>query len=683
MSNQSTYTYRGGRKLPLVKSDNQLVVRLEGEALGSLKLPDGEQVSPASTRITLPPQQLEDAMRTARELAPTHHAYYEEESGQEFLITDRILVSFRDPVPDAVFDAFTARYALRVLARYSDRDFLLQLSNHTGMNPVKLVVKLTEEEPRIASAEHDLNQRLSTSAYMQPSDPVYQRQWHLHTHSGSPDFDLRASSHCEEAWQLLDGFGDHSVVVGLSDDGCKLDHPDFDSPDKFASWGYMRGNRLVVRGDVDALPSAMYKSGANHGTSCAGVIAGETDGVLTVGAAPGCRLLPIQWESSGPSLFISDSKLLTVLNFIADKVDVFSNSWGGVPVTEWAMPVVNRIRELALAGGRRGKGILFLWAAGNENCPIQHDAGIDVPYDHGVAVQGGALVWVGVRTTRRFRNNLTGIPGLLHIAALASTARRSHYSNYGTGIALCAPSSNSHAYYRMTVRGLGIATTTGQGSGSTEQFGGTSSATPLVAGVAALVISADPQLSALEVASILQRTASKDLDMTPYAKTPPASFDPDTSWDVSPIVPFDQGVFVDTGHPDGTWSPWFGHGCVDAAEAVRKALLISLQPEDVRIVSALVNPSGTDRNKESVTLENRGTLPVELQGWMLENQNGRKHPLSGRMEAGDRSVVRLTKSRLRLRNTGGRIRLNNALGRTVHEVQYRKAEVKAGVEVEF
>jgi subtilisin-like proprotein convertase family protein len=122
------------------------------------------------------------------------------------------------------------------------------------------------------------------------------------------------------------------------------------------------------------------------------------------------------------------------------------------------------------------------------------------------------------------------------------------------------------------VRGLGITTTTGDGAAVTDSFGGTSSATPLVAGVAALVISANPDLTALEVISILKRTASKNLDFTPYPRTPPASFDPNPTWDVSPIAPFSAGAFQNINDPDGTWSPWFGHGKVDAAAAVAEAL---------------------------------------------------------------------------------------------------------------
>ncbi len=575
MSNsQQTYTYRAGHKVVLEKRPDQFVVRALPDRLRDIGVPDAEQVSSASSRVTTRAADLEPLMSRSRHLAPTHHAYYVAETGEEFLITDRVFVTFEQPLPAEQIDAFAGRYGLVKLETYSDRDYLFQLTNHTGMNPVKLVVKLTEEEPLVESAEHDLNRRVSTyQQFAPPTDPSYLQQWHLHTRFSHSDFDPRASSRCEAAWQLLNHFGSADVVVGLTDDGCKLDHPDFDSRGKFAAWGYFRGTRLITNTDVDARPSEMYKPGANHGTSCAGVIAGEVDAVLTVGAAPGCRLLPIQWESSGPSLFISDSKLLTALNFVANKVDILSNSWGSVPDNTWIPPVVNRITELARTGGRRGRGIVFLWAAGNENCPIQHTAAVDVPYTHGWEIMSdGSAVWVGVETARAFQNNLVGIPGLMHVAALASNAQRSHYSNYGTGLSICAPTSNGHKYFRLTVTGLGITTTTGSAGGVTERFGGTSSATPLVAGIAALLISANPELTALEVVSILEQTASKDLNFEGYPRTPPANFDPNPTWDVSPIAPFDQGDFTNTGDPDGTWSPWFGHGRVDAANAIAEAL---------------------------------------------------------------------------------------------------------------
>ena len=567
-----TYSYRCGEKIELVKSTDQIIMRQLPAIIDDNAIVYKEQVSAASTRLLTTETDLEPLMQRCRIQAPTHHAYFEARSGSEFLISDRIFVTFKDELDDSQVDLFAGQYGLVKKNTYGPREYLFQLTNHTGMNPVKLVVLLTENEPLVELAEHDLNQRMQKFQFSPPQDPDYVRQWHLHTSLNNPDYDIRSSSRCEEAWGLLDSFGSEEVVIAVSDDGCKLDHFDFDSPGKFAGWGYFQNERLVNATDIDADPRRMYIRGANHGTSCNGVIGGEPDAVLTVGAAAGCRLLPVQWESSGPSLFISDSKLLTALSYIADKADVMSNSWGGVPTTLWAIPVINRLTSLAISGGRRGRGIVFLWAAGNENCLIDYTADQDVPYDHGIAEQGGAPVWVGVNTTRVFRNNLVGIPGLMHVAALASTGKRSHYSNYGPGISLCAPSSNSHTYYRMTVRGLGITTATGEPGGVTDNFGGTSSATPLVAGIAALTVSANPDLSATEVVSILKQTAAKDLDFSPYPKTPPANFDNDTRWDVSPIPPFDDGAFTDQGYVEGTWSPWFGHGRVDAKAAVAEAM---------------------------------------------------------------------------------------------------------------
>ncbi len=571
-----TYTYRGGEKLALKKSTNEFVVRATPDKLEELGITDAEKISPSSSRVSTSEDQLDTVMDQARNVATTHHAYYEAETGEEFLITDRILVTFRDPLPLEKVDEFAGRYGLVKKETYSDRDYLFQLTTHTGMDAVTLVVELTENDPLVESAENDLNYRVQTYQFAVPTDPSYARQWHLHSRLNDPAFDSRSSSRCEDAWRVLDHFGSFDVVVGVTDDGCKLNHPDFDSPGKFAGWGYFRGTRLIVREDVDANPAEMYKTGSNHGTSCAGVIAGEVDAVLTVGAAPGCRLVPIQWESEGPSLFISDSKVLTAINYLADKVDVVSNSWGSSPTNLFATAVTNRIAALASSGGRRGQGIVFLWAAGNENCPIQHTARVDVPYDRGWRFNAdGTRTWIGVSTSRQFRHNLVNVPNVMYVAALASNAQRSHYSNYGTGIAICAPTNNSHEYLRLSVTGLGITTATGADSRVTASFGGTSSATPLVAGIAALTISANPDLTATQVISILKRTASKNLSMEGYRRTPPANFDPTPTWDVSPIEPFERGDFTDIGVPDGTWSPWFGHGRVDAAVAVAEALHLS------------------------------------------------------------------------------------------------------------
>ncbi|HEX5026998.1 MAG TPA: S8 family serine peptidase, partial [Agriterribacter sp.] len=590
-SNERIYSYRNGKKVYLKKEPDQFVVRETPEELAKRGITGGiEKVSPASTRVTVSSEALDPMMQEMRKEAVTHHAYTQENNNAEFLVTDRIIVTFRQPASHDLLNHFMAKYALLLKDKYSEREYLFQLTNHTGMNPVKLVVLITEtESDLVESCEHDLNKRMTINNINVPVDAKYAMQWHLHTHLTNAAFDPRSSANCEAAWNLLNHFGSSDVVIGITDDGCKMDHTDFDSPNKFAQWGYMSGVNLINRDAVSANPQNMYKPGADHGTSCSGVIAAEIDGTLCVGAAPGCRLLPVKWESSGPSLLISDSKMMTVLNFIADKADVLSNSWGSSPDFTFALAVVNKISQLAQNGGRRGKGIVFLWAAGNENCPVSYSGNLNIPYDDGYDNQGN---WQGVHTSRNFEHNLVGIPGVMHIAALASNAQRSHYSNYGNGISVCAPSSNSHEYWRMVVTGLGILTTTGHSPFFDPGFGGTSSATPLVAGIAGLVISANPNLSGLEVVSVLQKTAGKNLDMTGYPRTPPASYDPNTSWDISPVPPYTTGNFNDIGHADGTWSGWFGFGKVDAAAAVAEALrMVATAPVNSHTITQSSSPA--------------------------------------------------------------------------------------------
>lgn len=573
-----TYTYYGGKKVSLAKRADQFVTRALPTELSEHGICDATQVSSASSRVVCRPDDLERMMSRGRMIAPTHHVYERADTGDDFLLTDRVMIRFKRNAGAEAIDKLIGKYGLVKMAAFDDRSGLYRLTSQTGMNPVKLVVALVEEETSVVDvAENDVNHRLTKMQFTAPTDPHYVAQWHLHNRNDNPQVDPRSSARVEEAWRLLDGTGHRDVVIGVTDDGCKLSHDDFDSDGKFASWGYFQGTRLITEDDIDADPAKMYETGANHGTSCAGVAAAELDGVLTVGAAPGCRLLPIKWESQGPFLLISDSKLLTALNFLADKVDIVSNSWGRRPVSSWSAFTSEKVRELAAGGGRRGNGVLFLWAAGNENCPIDHHhaAADPIPYTHGWECGRAGCEWVGPDRSFEFGHVFANTEGVMLVGAVASTAQRSHYSNYGEGLDLCAPSSNSHAYFRATVDGRGVTTTTGSGGDVdplvTSSFGGTSSATPLVAGIAALVISANQALSAAQVVQILKRTASKDLNLEGYSRTPPASYDPDTSWDISPVAPFDSGDFSET-RDDGTWSPWFGYGLVNAEAAVEAAL---------------------------------------------------------------------------------------------------------------
>ena len=104
---EKTYTYRCGQKVDLEKSPDQMVVRALPDQLTDVAIVNAEQVSSASTRITTRASDLDEAMIRSREIAPTHHAYSETETGAEFLITDRIFVTFEEALSDEQVDALS------------------------------------------------------------------------------------------------------------------------------------------------------------------------------------------------------------------------------------------------------------------------------------------------------------------------------------------------------------------------------------------------------------------------------------------------------------------------------------------------------------------------------------------------------------------------------------------------
>lgn len=659
-----TRTYRAGQPIELIKAEHAFVVRELPSTIQDRGLTPREQVSSASTVVQVAPSECDDLMDTVREYAVAHHLYYLSGTDQEILLTDRVLLRFADALDIANINSCLAEHHLVLLRTYQNGNLLCQLTDDTGCNPAKLVARLTEADNGITYADLDLNYRIHPSSV---SDPFFLRQWHLHDLYSHPELSTGAGSSAQAAWDLLGNLGDPSVVVGLTDDGCDLTHHDFDSAGKFAGWAYFKRSKLTVGGARDRV----YQPNQEHGTSVAGVIAAEADGIQTVGVAPGCRLFPVKWESEGSTLFISDSKFLTMLEEIGDHVDILCNSWGNVPSQIWSQHVISTVAQLTRTGGRRGRGILFLFAAGNENVPLNYDGDVAITYAYNRITRERSM-------SRYFSQNLADQPGVLYVGATASTKQRAYYSNYGPGLSLCAPSSNVHPYGLRRLKGLNIVTTEGN-QGFTFGFGGTSAACPIVAGVAALVLSAHPGLKALEVAHILLTTASKDLDLTPYeplANTP--------AWDRSPASPFADGYFRDIQHPAGTWSPWFGFGKVDAEAAVRLALERKAQDTPaptadspaLRIIAILPNPIGTDRENEVVYLFNGSSSAILLDKWVLMDSKDRKEVFTTTIAPNAMSHIKLRQARLP--NRGGSLALKDNTGKIVDEITYEKSQVKPG-----
>lgn len=563
------YTYQGGKKLALSCATTHFVSRAGKERLLEEQFSPIHELSPHSWCVRTSPDRLQEDLVRARRLGPAYPAYIVEGSGAGFHVTDRIAIRFRREVSDRHARELGDWVDLEVVRRLTPRDFLFRVPHMVDV--VDVVRNLTERHLRdVEFIDHDLNIRPHLQEAV-ASEPDAMQQWHLLSTIDDPLIHTRALMDCEGAWEAA-GFGDPNVVIGVIDSGCDLSDPNF-GPGKFADWAVLLDGELLRR---EHLPTDVDGSIMNpprvHGTLCATLIAASINSFGGVGVAPRCRLLPIKCQRLGDAIGFSESLFFDVLNYLRDKVDVVSNSWNPGTNGFWPPYVVDRLRDVALNGGRNGNGMVWVWSAGNWNCPILHTGDVAIP----IKVGGDGDTLAVTASSQTFTNELAGLPGVLIVGAISSVGQRCHYSNYGKGLDLVAPSGNFHLYGRGTATGVPVLAPLGERG--LYSFRGTSAAAPLVAGVAALVRSVNPSLTSTEIVSILRRTADRDLDMTGYPSSGRPT-DPDPAWDISPISPFQSGEFVSNGNPDGPWSPWFGFGKVNARKAVQEASrLRSRQP---------------------------------------------------------------------------------------------------------
>ena len=250
------------------------------------------------------------------------------------------------------------------------------------------------------------------------------------------------------------------------------------------------------------------------------------------------------------------------------------------------------------SGGPRGKGCVIVFAAHNYNAPIK-----DLENKNGVSYLAGNRVY---RHNDPIWNGDASHPDVLCVSASTSLNKKAAYSNWGKEIDICAPSNNYHPLdVRKKLKGRGICTTDNFNVGDyfspnsryTTQFGGTSSAAPTVAGVAGLVLSANPSLTAKEVKQIILDTADKIED-----------FEPDI------VLGNRKGHYDENGH-----SEWFGYGKVNAFRAVQKAIEMEYCEAEVTVENNNIAPelviedeNANTTSASSTSSSNKKTEIVEL-----------------------------------------------------------------------
>lgn len=381
----------------------------------------------------------------------------------------------------------------------------------------------------VKHSDPDWTQLHSAISATIPNDSLWANQWNM-TIIDAPD-----------GWDLTQGA--NTVVIAILDTGCDLNHQDLSA--KYVPVADRRDSVAMTN-----TPEDDY----GHGTCCAGIAAAESnDNQGVAGVAWNCRIMPIRMMQNGSIVY--ESRIVDAINWAQNHgANVISMSF------KWDGPHANADTAITNA---HAANILLAAASGN-NAPTQPANMIRYPASHALVMAVGAsdqsdqrCVWDAFQASQ-FGPQLDVVaPGI----DTWTTDRTGSGSGYNNALHPATPPNGDNAgnYY--------------------SSFGGTSGATPHVAGLGGLLFSLYPGLTNDQVRLIIEKTADKDGGYV-YADDPT--------------------------HPNGTWNNEMGYGRINVFQALDFAeAFIKDNPADTGSVPFSGNFWG---NSDIVVRQNDDTI---------------------------------------------------------------------------
>ena len=437
------------------------------------------------------------------------------ETGKVMIYTENIFIKFKKNISEKLCNEIIQSHGLDIKMKYTfaDNAYFLKPPEGTGLKTFEIANALLELAEVESCHPEIVTKRREKS--------VHPMQWHLRRTTIN-NIEINQHVNINEAWEITKGAG---ITISIIDNGVDSKHRAFSEPGKIV------GQFNALNGTKNTEPL-----GNVHGTACAGLACANAPN-NTKGVAPEARLMPIVFSALGS---LTEAR---AIQWAADNgADIISCSWGPEDGPWWepgynnngikqVIPDSTRYAiDYAASRGRNGKGCVIVWAAGNGNESVDYDG--YASYDKVIAV-----------------------------AACNDRGRRSVYSDFGRAIWCCFPSNDFGDANLMHPDPLtpGIWTTDISGRGGDNDgsnnddlnvgdkkgdyistFGGTSSACPGVAGLAALILSANPDLNRDQVKNIIKNTCDK--------------------------IDAESRSYNAQGH-----SPLYGYGRVNAGKAVKLA----------------------------------------------------------------------------------------------------------------
>uniref|UniRef100_A0A665TQY3 Furin-like n=1 Tax=Echeneis naucrates TaxID=173247 RepID=A0A665TQY3_ECHNA len=299
-------------------------------------------------------------------------------------------------------------------------------------------------------------QRKKRDTYQEPLDPKFKDQWYLYN---SNHRDLNAKA----AWQL--GYTGKGVVVSILDDGIEKNHSDLmENYDPNASYD-------VNDGDPDPQPRYTQLNDNRHGTRCAGEVAAvANNGICGVGVAYNAKIGGVRMLDGE----VTDMVEAQSLSLNPQHIDIYSASWGPEDDGKTVDGPAKLAKEAFLHGvteGRGGLGSIFVWASGN----------------------GGR---------EKDSCNCDGYTNSIYTLSISSSTQNGNVPWYSEACSstLATTYSSGNLNEKQIV-------TTDLKSKCTDSHTGTSASAPLAAGIIALALEANKNLTWRDMQHLVVRTS--------------------------------------------------------------------------------------------------------------------------------------------------------------------------------
>ncbi|XP_033022487.1 proprotein convertase subtilisin/kexin type 6 isoform X1 [Lacerta agilis] len=309
--------------------------------------------------------------------------------------------------------------------------------------------------------------------YVSFNDPLWPEMWYMHCEDNNSD--CRSEMNVLAAWQR--GYTGKDIVVTILDDGIEKHHPDLvQNYDPRASYD-------VNGDDEDPTPRYDASNENKHGTRCAGEVAASANNSnCIVGIAYNARIGGIRMLDGD----VTDVVEAKAIGTKPEYIHIYSASWGPDDdgrTVDGPGPLAKQAFEQGIKKGRRGRGSIFVWASGNGGREGDHCS-------------------------------CDGYTNSIYTISVSSTTENGNKPWYLEECAsTIATTYSSGAFYERQI------VTTDLRKRCTDGHTGTSVSAPMVAGIIALALEANPLLTWRDVQHLLVKTSRPGHLLAPDWKT--------------------------------------------------------------------------------------------------------------------------------------------------------------------